>query len=168
MSNANDRQVGGTHYKGAALQHWDWVGELGLTYLEGCATKYVIRARKKNGAEDLAKARHYLEKLKEVAAQRPQPHTADNALRGATANTYIARARNSSGTEDLAKAEYYMEKSKDVAEPRPQPFRQAYALLGVTAMGFAPDTEEYLIVSQILERSYEQAITCIVELEARL
>ena len=63
---ANERQVGGTHYQ-AEIQHWDYVLANGLGYLEGQITKYVTRWRKKGGVEDLEKARHYLEKLIEVA-----------------------------------------------------------------------------------------------------
>lgn len=58
----NDRQVGGEHYK-SALQHWDWVLASGLSYLQGCATKYLVRWRAKNGVEDLKKADHYVEKM---------------------------------------------------------------------------------------------------------
>lgn len=61
---ANDSQVGGNHYK-SQYQHWDLVLELKLDYLTGCATKYISRHRKKNGLQDLEKARHYLEKLQE-------------------------------------------------------------------------------------------------------
>lgn len=65
MTSANDRQVGGEHYK-ADIQHWDFVLANGLGYLEGQISKYVTRWRKKNGMQDLYKARHYLEKLIEV------------------------------------------------------------------------------------------------------
>jgi hypothetical protein len=64
---ANDRQVGGDHYKKhGAIQHWDFVVSNGLGYLEGCATKYVARHKKKNGKEDLLKAKHYIDKILEV------------------------------------------------------------------------------------------------------
>lgn len=55
-------QEGGEHYQ-AEYQHWDWVIEAGLGYLEGCATKYVSRWWKKNGLQDLAKARTYVLKM---------------------------------------------------------------------------------------------------------
>lgn len=61
----NQRQVGGDHYK-AEYQHWDFVERNGLGYLEGCATKYVSRWRKKNGVQDLEKSLHYVEKLIEM------------------------------------------------------------------------------------------------------
>ena len=62
--NANSTQVGGDHYK-TAYQHWDLVLVTGMGYLEGQATKYAIRWRKKNGIEDLRKALHFLKKLDE-------------------------------------------------------------------------------------------------------
>jgi len=66
MSGANDRQVGGSHYA-AELQHWDLIENHGIGYLEGCASKYVSRWRKKNGLQDLEKGLHYTEKLIEIA-----------------------------------------------------------------------------------------------------
>lgn len=66
MAKANDTQVGGDHYrKFGDLQHWDVVKHFKLGYLEGCATKYIFRHRDKNGAADIRKAIHYLEKLLE-------------------------------------------------------------------------------------------------------
>lgn len=65
---ANDRQVGGAHYQ-SGLQHWDLVEAHGVGYLEGCASKYVTRWRKKGGLQDLEKAQHYVEKLIEYAEQ---------------------------------------------------------------------------------------------------
>lgn len=65
--NPNERQVAGSHYNGAELQHWDYVIQaLRGRYLEGNITKYVCRHRKKNGVQDLNKALHYLDKLQDV------------------------------------------------------------------------------------------------------
>jgi len=69
MHSVNEKQVGGTHYKGG-IQHWDFTLHiLRNRYLEGCITKYVTRFRKKNGMQDLEKAMHYLQKLQESYAQ---------------------------------------------------------------------------------------------------
>ena len=62
---ANDKQVAGTHYA-ADVQHWDIVVMHNLNYFEGQITKYVMRARKKNGKQDLEKARHFIDKYLEV------------------------------------------------------------------------------------------------------
>lgn len=64
---ANEMQVGGNHYGGTSLQHWDYtIRALGNRYLEGAITKYVMRHRKKGVAEqDLNKAAHFLAKLRE-------------------------------------------------------------------------------------------------------
>jgi hypothetical protein len=66
---ANEQQVGGDHYKGEAIQPWDFIVSNGLGYLEGNIVKYVSRWRKKNGVQDLEKAAHYLAKLIEVAKE---------------------------------------------------------------------------------------------------
>lgn len=69
-ASANERQVGGNHYAGK-MQHWDYVVSNSLGYFEGQITKYVTRWRKKNGLEDLHKAKHFLDKLiEEVEAGR--------------------------------------------------------------------------------------------------
>lgn len=67
-SKANQRQVGGEHYKVGGEEHWDRVARLGLDYFQACITKYVERCWKKNGLEDLKKAQHYLQKYIEINA----------------------------------------------------------------------------------------------------
>lgn len=62
---ANARQVGGDHYA-APIQHWDFVASNKLDYFQGQITKYVSRCWKKNGLEDLLKARHFLDKYIEL------------------------------------------------------------------------------------------------------
>lgn len=64
---ANDRQVGGDHYKTGGEEHWDRVARLRLDYFQGQITKYVERWKRKNGVEDLKKARHFLDKYIELA-----------------------------------------------------------------------------------------------------
>ncbi len=70
-SQANETQVGGTHYK-SSYEHWDFVNDAGLGYFEGQITKYVARWRKKNGLQDLKKANHFLLKLQEIAVNDGQ------------------------------------------------------------------------------------------------
>jgi len=64
---ANEHQVGGLHYA-ADIQHWDWVEANGMGYLEGCATKYATRNRKKHSSPttDIRKSIHYVDKLIEL------------------------------------------------------------------------------------------------------
>jgi len=59
------KQVGGAHYASQTIQPIDFIYENNLGYMEGNVIKYVTRHRKKNGAEDLRKAIHYLEMLLE-------------------------------------------------------------------------------------------------------
>lgn len=71
---ANDIQVGGDHYKSLnGEEHWDRMWRLyGRGYFVGCITKYVERYHKKNGIEDLKKARHFLDKLIELESAKDQ------------------------------------------------------------------------------------------------
>jgi hypothetical protein len=66
---ANDRQVGGTHYRQAAgvPQHWDLAIAYGWDAFQYQITKYVMRWKDKHATpekrlEDLKKAQHFLEK----------------------------------------------------------------------------------------------------------
>lgn len=63
---ANQRQVGGSHYKLTEIQHWDFVELQGMGYLEAATTKYISRYRAKDGRQGLEKAIHYVEKLIEL------------------------------------------------------------------------------------------------------
>jgi hypothetical protein len=65
---ANDKQVGGDHYKSeSGCQHWDLMADIyGQGYFKAMITKYIARWRKKDGIKDLEKAKHYVEKLKEI------------------------------------------------------------------------------------------------------
>lgn len=72
MGNANDTQVGGSHYQDinatgvcphcrGEIQHWDWAGRLpGLEY---AATKYLSRWRLKQPLDSLKKVLHYVQKI---------------------------------------------------------------------------------------------------------
>ena len=56
-------QVGGSHYKHYAIQPIEFFIANGVPYAEAAVMKYVLRHRRKNGAEDLKKAMHILEIL---------------------------------------------------------------------------------------------------------
>lgn len=66
MSEQNKIQIGGSHYKTGGEEHWDRVNRLDLDYFQGQITKYVERWKKKNGVQDLEKARHFLDKYLEL------------------------------------------------------------------------------------------------------
>jgi hypothetical protein len=70
---ADDVQYGGDHYKEMGVQPWkameSWMShEAFMGFLRGNAIKYLARTDKKGGVEDLKKARHYLDKLIEIAS----------------------------------------------------------------------------------------------------
>jgi len=65
-SSALQKQEGGNHYKDFAIQPIEFIYKNNLAFCEGNIIKYVCRHRKKNGIEDLRKAKHYLEILAEL------------------------------------------------------------------------------------------------------
>jgi hypothetical protein len=65
-----NRQEGGSHYKDCAIQPIQYIEANELGYLEGNVIKYVTRHMRKGGAEDLLKARHYLDMLLELRYDR--------------------------------------------------------------------------------------------------
>lgn len=65
---ANDKQVGGSHYRVGSIQPWDYIAANNIGYFEGNIIKYVSRWKQKGGLNDLKKAQHYLEKLIELTA----------------------------------------------------------------------------------------------------
>jgi hypothetical protein len=70
---ANDRQHGGAHYKGKAIEPWDYVAANGIGFFEGNAIKYLTRWRDRGGITDLKKAQHYVEKLIELETSTTPP-----------------------------------------------------------------------------------------------
>jgi hypothetical protein len=80
---ANDKQVGGEHYRTEGdQQHWDVVYMIfGGDYLLGNASKYMARVGKKGGPveaiQDLDKAIHYLQKKREMLSANMARKTRD-------------------------------------------------------------------------------------------
>jgi len=63
---ANDRQVGGEHYKKGGEEHWDRAWRLNYDCFQYIITKWVERWKEKGGIQDLLKAQHAIEKYIEV------------------------------------------------------------------------------------------------------
>lgn len=71
MAHANDKQVGGTHYKNMGVEPWDvidtWPIEQQIGAYRAGALKYIMRMGSKDESEkEIGKGIHYLEKLLEV------------------------------------------------------------------------------------------------------
>jgi hypothetical protein len=74
ITNAMSKQVAGDHYSKLKIQPVEYIMQNGLDYLQGNVIKYITRFRDKAGVQDLDKAIHYIEMLKErhtaeIAAQ---------------------------------------------------------------------------------------------------
>ena len=63
---ATERQIGGKHYKNFKIQPIEFITKNKLSFIQGNIIKYVCRFDKKNGIEDIDKAIHYCELLKEI------------------------------------------------------------------------------------------------------
>lgn len=61
MENPLLTQVGGVHYKVAAIQPVEYIHANELGFFEGTVLKYITRWKRKGGLEDLKKARHFLD-----------------------------------------------------------------------------------------------------------
>lgn len=68
--NANDSQIGGSHYKNKVIQPWDFIIANNIGFLDGNAITYLTRWQEKGGIDDLKKAIHFIEKLIEVEVRR--------------------------------------------------------------------------------------------------
>ena len=62
----NSKQVGGSHYKGFAIEPIEFVFKNKIPYCEGSAIKYICRHSLKGKADDIRKAIHFLEMLLEL------------------------------------------------------------------------------------------------------
>lgn len=120
---ANERQVAGEHYK-AKYQHWDWVVQTQLPYLPAQVSKYLTRWKKKNGLQDLEKAKHFLDKFieeesarKSLALDNTEKFTADNEV-GAVERTIIHNLMiyHMSKISILEEAAYFLQRLIDVAK----------------------------------------------------
>ena len=59
------KQVGGSHYMYFEIQPAEFINKNKLLFAEGNAIKYICRHSKKGGIQDIDKAIHYLEMVKE-------------------------------------------------------------------------------------------------------
>ncbi len=75
MPTANEKQVGGSHYKDApgTVQYWDFAWGRKYDPFQFAIGKYVDRHKRKGGVEDLKKALHYLEKYIELIEEGEKP-----------------------------------------------------------------------------------------------
>ena len=63
--NTLTRQVGGNHYRDFVIQPAEFINKNRLQFAEGNAIKYICRHSQKGGIQDIDKAIHYLEMVKE-------------------------------------------------------------------------------------------------------
>ena len=76
---ASEHQEGGEHYK-LPIQPFEFIYRNNIGFAEGNVIKYVCRWRKKNGIEDLKKAKHYIDLMIEQELKAQHPLVAVDAL----------------------------------------------------------------------------------------
>jgi hypothetical protein len=59
------KQIAGTHYMKMVIQPAEFINKNNLPFAEGNAIKYICRHSAKGGVEDINKAIHYLEMIRE-------------------------------------------------------------------------------------------------------
>jgi hypothetical protein len=67
---SSKKQVGGNHYLKYKIQPVEFIIKNNIGFVEGNIIKYVLRFKEKGGAEDLQKAKHYIELLIESTKSR--------------------------------------------------------------------------------------------------
>jgi hypothetical protein len=91
---ANEKQVGGEHYKNLDPQPWDVIAAWKLDFFEGNVLKYLVRRRRQSRYDDLQKAMHYLEKLIEAEVRRrPSLSSQYSPPQPLSENPYVPRDR---------------------------------------------------------------------------
>lgn len=76
-SGALATQEGGSHYKNMKIQPVVFITENNIPYREGNAIKYICRHKNKNGLEDINKAIHYLEMIRDEYQDQEQELLSD-------------------------------------------------------------------------------------------
>lgn len=66
VASSLNTQIGGSHYKDYKIQPIEFIQVNSIPFIEGNAIKYICRHATKNGVQDIDKAIHYLELLKEL------------------------------------------------------------------------------------------------------
>jgi len=72
MTSPTDRQVGGDHYN-MPIQHVEFCYHNQIPYIESNIIKYIVRHDRKNGLQDLEKAKHYIDILIDLHYQNQTP-----------------------------------------------------------------------------------------------
>jgi hypothetical protein len=64
------KQVGGNHYLKYKISPVEFIIKNNIGFVEGNIIKYILRFKEKGGAEDLKKAKHYIDLLIESSKSK--------------------------------------------------------------------------------------------------
>lgn len=74
-----DVQVGGNHYRGFKIQPVEFCMANNLNFCQSSVIKYVCRYKNKNGVQDIDKAIHFLQILKQI--EYPEPEKIEDPIK---------------------------------------------------------------------------------------
>jgi hypothetical protein len=101
MTNANDREIGGNHYKTMPIEHWDLVEIFKWDYHSARAIAYLMRWQDKGGIEDLEKAIHFIQKRIELEKIRTQNGSPVEVTMELLMNAYKKLERSAKENEEV-------------------------------------------------------------------
>ena len=78
MENALDKQISGNHYKQYKMEPIELIVACKWDFIQGNIAKYLLRAKYKNGMEDVEKANHYCELGTDLTYQKGNSAFIDN------------------------------------------------------------------------------------------
>lgn len=78
MENALEKQIGGQHYKHYKMEPIELIVACKWDFIQGNIAKYLLRAKYKNGLEDIEKAKHYCELGKDLTVGKSANEIIDN------------------------------------------------------------------------------------------
>lgn len=125
---ANDRQVGGAHYMGSPVQHWDLSALFQWDPMQYQIIKYTMRWRDKNGLLDLEKVVHFVEKYIEDVKAGRMPGPGQYPLRPLGREHWLAVLGVKPNVIDLKLDDEQMSGLKKYVDDAVQPVQNALAL----------------------------------------
>lgn len=81
MSSALENQVGGNHYKDMVIQPIEFAMKNNFNACQSSILKYICRYKRKNGIEDLQKAKHYIDLLIEFEKKEEYKQTLKDVIK---------------------------------------------------------------------------------------
>jgi len=67
---SSKKQIGGNHYLKYTIPPVEFIIKNNIGFVEGNVIKYILRFKEKGGVQDLLKAKHYIELLRDSSKSK--------------------------------------------------------------------------------------------------